>query len=140
MEEEPKEFQKQINLVKVDDCKLVRTFPTRNGAIILFILGLVPTCLNCAMAPAYLLPLLNPPKARLVFIGTLLWHGFGCYLFARTRGRTPKHALYRIIIVLFYTIPFIVWSGLGAPAGSNFPADQKTWGGAIYNGWLSIYQ
>jgi hypothetical protein len=125
MEGEPKEFQKQITPVQSGDCKLVKIFPTRNGAIVLFILGLAPVCLFCVMGPGYLISLLNPPKARLVFIGMLVWHGFGCYLFARTRGRIPMDALYRVIIVLFLLSPSSCGRIWVRPVGQVFLPTKK---------------
>lgn len=64
--------------------------------------------LTYIMAPGYIIPFLNHPIGKIVFLGLLAWHILGSLLFART-----NNFLLRLAIFIIFSMPLIIVPMIG---------------------------
>jgi energy-converting hydrogenase Eha subunit A len=61
--------------------------------------------LTYIFAPDYIIPSLNYPDVRLIWLALIGWHILGCWLFART----ANSMLRKLVIVSFGTVPLVLF-------------------------------
>lgn len=88
------------------------------------VLSYAPMLISSLMERVFIVPLLNHPVWRLVFLTLLIWNGLGLYLLTRT-----KKAWLRAIAYLVFALPLSIMIFLGPT--SELPMEAL---GPVING------
>jgi len=87
-----------------------------------FVLPFFVSVLNYLFSPGYLIPFLDAPVGRSIFLVVIFWHGIGTWLFTRT----SKFKL-QVLIGILFMAPLVLAPILGPAFTTSAPAMAPIW-------------